>query len=68
MLGDYRSVFVYEIADASRYWYLHIKEELIKLGEKLSTVDQGVFYWKEIGKLTGIPACHVDHTILEGNQ
>ena len=38
---------VYGLADASRYWYLLVKEELIKLWANVSSVDQGLFYCKE---------------------
>ena len=35
---------VYGLADACRYWYLRVKEELIKLGANVSSVDPGLFY------------------------
>ena len=38
---------VYDLADTSRYWYLSVKEEFIKLGANVSSVDPGLFYWKE---------------------
>ena len=38
---------MYGLADASRYWYLCVKEELIKLGANISSVDPGLFYWIE---------------------
>ena len=44
--GDYKKC-VYGLADTSRCWYLHVKEELIKLGANIGSVDQGLFYWKE---------------------
>ena len=34
---------VYGLADASRYWYLRVKEELIKLGVNVIPVDLGLF-------------------------
>ena len=36
---------IYGLADASQYWYLEFREELIKLGAKPSQLDQGVFIW-----------------------
>ena len=51
---------VYGLADASRYWYLHVREELLKLGAKISSLDPGLFYWLENNTLIGVLACHVD--------
>ena len=56
------------LADASRYWYLRVKEELIKLGANVSLVDPGLFYWKERYVLVGILACHIDDMIWGGNE
>ena len=39
----------------------------MKLGEKISSIDPGLFYWRENNTLAGILACHVDDT-REGNQ
>ena len=33
----------YGLADASRYWYLKFREELIKLGATPTQLDQGTF-------------------------
>ena len=38
---------VYGLAEASRYWYFRVKEEVIKLGANVSSIDPGLFYWKE---------------------
>ena len=54
---------VYGLADASQYWYLRVKEELIKLGANVSSVDWVLFYWKEHYKLVRIVACHVRNII-----
>ena len=34
---------IYGLADASRYWYLKVREELCKLGAKHSKLDRGIF-------------------------
>ena len=34
---------VYGLADASRYWYLKLREELIKLGATPAQLDQRIF-------------------------
>ena len=57
---------VYGLADACRYWYLRVKEELIKLGANVSSVDPGLFYWKKHYKLVGILAGHYDDMIWGG--
>ena len=49
---------VYGLANASRYWYLRVKEELVTLGAKLSRVNPGIFYWQDDSGLIGILACH----------
>ena len=36
---------VYGLADASRYWYLRVKDVLINLGATICSVDQGMFLW-----------------------
>ena len=59
---------MYGLADASRYWYLRVREELLKLGAKISSIDPGLFYWRENNTLTGILACHMDDMIWGGNQ
>ena len=59
---------MYGIANASRCWYLRVKEELIKLGANVSSVDPGLIYWKGHYKLVGILACHVDDMIWGGNE
>ena len=45
-----------------------MKEELIKLGANVSSVDPGLFYWKEQYKLISIRACHVDRMICLDNE
>ena len=48
---------VYGLADASRFWYLKLKEKLIKLRALSSTLDKGILIWaKEHTKL--LPLWH----------
>ena len=47
---------------------MRVKDELIKLGANVSSVDPGLFFWKEHYKLVGIFACHVDDMIWGGNE
>ena len=51
---------VYGLNDASRYWYLSVREELFNLGTKASKYDSAIFYWYNNDKLEGIITCHVD--------
>ena len=44
------------------------KEELIKLGANVSSVDAGLFYWTEHFNLVGILTCHADDMIWGGNE
>ena len=47
---------------------MRVKEELIKPDANVSSVDPGLFYWKEHYKLNGILACHVDDMIWGGTD
>ena len=52
---------VYGLADASRYWYLPVKEELIKLGANVNSADPGLFYWEEHYKLESFKINVIDN-------
>ena len=56
----------YGLGDASRYWYLRVKEELINVGGNVSSIDPGIFYGKENNELIGILVCHVDDIVYGG--
>ena len=58
--------FVCVLGDASRYWYLRVKEELINLGGNVSSTDPGTFYWKENNELMGILVCNFDDIVYGG--
>ena len=51
---------VYGLNDASRYWYLRVREELFKLGMKASKFDGAIFYFHNNNILEGIICTHVD--------
>jgi len=59
---------IYGLADASRYWYLKVKEELSKLGGKPSLLDQGIFYFYKANKLIGVILLFVDDLLWSGEQ
>ena len=45
--GNYKSVFMDLQIDVSGYWYIGVREKLLKLGAKISSIDPGLFYWRE---------------------
>ena len=51
---------VYDLTDASRSWYLTLREELLKSGAVVSKYDQTTFTWYFGNKLHGIIATHID--------
>ena len=57
---------VYGLADASRYWYLKVREELCKLGAKSSKLAQGIFYFSNGKEITGIIVLFVDDLLWAG--
>merc|ERR1712055_85918 len=59
---------VYGLCDAARAWYLRVKDELLKLGVKMSSYDCALFYWIVNGKLQGIIGLYVDDFIWAGTD
>ena len=60
---------VYELADASLYWYNKVKATMLKTGATMSQVDPAVFYWlDEHCSVTGILACQVNDFIWGGSN
>ena len=58
----------YGLNDASRYWYLKVKEVLIKLGCKCSKLDAAVFlYHNNDNELLGLLLSHVDDFLWSGS-
>ena len=47
---------------------LHVREELVSLGAKLSSIGPGIFYWQDDSGLIGILACHMDNMIWGGTE
>ena len=58
---------IYGLDVASRYWYLKLREELIRLGATPIQLDQGFFIWHKGNKPIGIMACFVDDVLWGGN-
>ena len=59
---------VYGLNDASRTWYLRVREELERLGVKVSSYDAGLFYWVRNSHLEGILRTHVDDFCWGGSS
>ena len=59
---------VYGLSDASRRWYLRVKEEIVNLGGEVNQLDLGLFLFHQNGKLTGLITCFVDDMIYGGNK
>ena len=57
---------VYGLADASRYWYLRVRDEMIKLNIHPSELDQGIFYMKVQDSVMGIAILFVDDITWAG--
>ena len=58
---------VYGLGDASRSWYLRIREEIIKSGGEVCQLDQGLFLFHDSNQiLYGIIICFVDDMLYGG--
>ena len=59
---------VYGLADASRSWYLKLREELMKSGDVPSKYNQAIFTWHSGNKVQGIIAAHADEFCFAGSE
>ena len=59
---------VYGLNDASRYWYMRVRQELFKLNMKSSKYDKAIFNWYDQGELSGIITSHVDDFFWCGTE
>ena len=55
-----------ELAEASRYWHLMVREELNKLSGILSKLDRGIFSFYKGPEMTGITVLLADDLIWVG--
>ena len=55
------NVWVYGLSDASRLWYLKVKEELLSLGITCCHYDPGLIYSHFKDECYGLITIHVDH-------
>ena len=59
----------YGLYDASRKWFLAVKEQLMNMGMKTVSGDEAFFYMhNKRGELMGIYILHVDDFLIPGNQ
>ena len=58
---------VYGLNDASRSWYLRVKEVLLELGMKMCEVENVVFHYDK-KTLDGIIIIHVDDMLFAGTE
>ena len=59
---------VYGLDDASRKFYLKVKEELLKLGCEVSRLDPAVFSYHTNNGLQGLLMSHVDDFLWSGDE
>ena len=60
---------VYGLADASRQWYLHLKNEISETGGQVSKYDNGLFFFHNTqSELIGLMPCHVDDILWSGSD
>ena len=55
-----------ELADASQFWYLKVREELYELGVRPSQLDQGLFIFHNQTEIVGIVILFVNGIIWTG--
>ena len=58
----------YGLYDASRRWYMAVRETLLSMGMKSVSGDDAFFYLNKNGELHGLCILHVDDFLLGGNQ
>ena len=59
---------MYGLTDASRLWYIRVREELAKLNVSKSKFDDAIFYYHKNNNLEGIISTHVDDVFWGGTQ
>ena len=59
---------IYGLGDASRSWYLSVREQLTKLKARTSKYDPAIFYWHFNGQLMEIMSTNVDDFCWGGEE
>ena len=58
----------YGLYDASRKWYLAVKEQMLNFGMKSLSGDEAFFHYQKDGKLLGLCILHVDDFLIGGTS
>ena len=58
----------YGLYDASRKWYMAVRETLLNMKMKSVSGDDAFFYYLKDGKLIGLCILHVDDFLIGGND
>ena len=56
----------YGLYDASRKWFMAVKEQLIEFGMQMLSGDDALFFYQKDGKLLGLCILHVDDFLIGG--
>ena len=59
---------VYGLNNASRTWYLPVRDEFIICGACVSKYDEAIIYWHYTNTLQGVVCSHVDDFFWGGSQ
>ena len=59
---------LYGLKDGARQFYLSVKDEVLRLGCKMSELDPAMFFLHNSSKLSGIICCHVDDVWHAGDE
>lgn len=59
---------VYGLCDAARHWYLRVRDQLLELGAKVSSLDSALFSWRNGKTLEGIMCVYVDDFLWAGTH
>ena len=60
---------IYGLKDASRQWYLTLRDEVVRNGGKVSMHEPGLFFTQnKEGSMTGLMPCHVDDLLWAGTN
>ena len=59
---------LYGLHDGARQFYLSLKEELLRLGCVMSSVEPSLFFYFKEGKLSGVLVSHIDDFLHAGDE
>ena len=57
-----------QLSDASRKWYLQVKDALLEAGVSVCKYDEAIFFWRQNGVLSGILCSHFDDFFYGGTE